>query len=281
MDLESEIRYIKEKRLQLRQILGGHTPAEFARLPEEERKKVYRTHVHVEDAFIVLSDGQFDLSSDSELANGRMLLEEYYMGRDEVGKGLVREARDIFYTENMFVVWSSDLHKFVQDTLADGEPVAVEERVRTISVRIEDEHTNDSDPPHFEGGGTGVAQDLRCLSKFTNATRIGIELWGEGTIDGMDVETQQKIKEIAMVIEELIGQFADKVTVAKVSKGGLISHDITSYWNPPTTAAKTELQRDKTCSFEELMQVQIEAWTGRTPVAIPEDTETGWEIPLL
>ena len=129
MDLESEIRHKEEERRYLRQVLGGHTPAEFALLPKEERKKVYRAHVYVEDAFIILADGRVNLSSNPELANGLMLLQEYYMGRDEVGKGLVKEARDIFYTENTFVVWSYDLRKFVQDTLADSEPVAVKNRV--------------------------------------------------------------------------------------------------------------------------------------------------------
>ena len=104
MDLESEIRHKEEERRYLRQVLGGHTPAEFALLLEEERKKVYRAHVYVKDAFIILADRRVNLLLNPELANGLMLLQEYYMGRDEVGKGLVKEARDIFYTENTFVV---------------------------------------------------------------------------------------------------------------------------------------------------------------------------------
>ncbi|PVH67547.1 hypothetical protein DL98DRAFT_398978, partial [Cadophora sp. DSE1049] len=216
-------------------MLGGKTPAEFALLPEEERKKLYRDRLWLPDEPIHVRDGDHGPFSDPEMANRMMLLQEYNMGRDEVGKRLVKEARDFYYTENSFVVPSERMGDFVQGTLLDGKPKS------------------------------WVARDLRYLSKFTNATWIEIEIWVGGTMDGMDLRTQQKIKELSGIVKELIDQFGDAIAISKASADGIHRHDIRPYWNPPTAAAKEKLGVDKACSFEELMRIQIEAWTSEVP----------------
>jgi hypothetical protein len=93
---------------------------------------------------------------------------------------------------------------------------------------------------------------------------VGIEIWGKGALDGSDLKTQQKIKEISKIVKELITQFGDRFTIMKVQNrlgnGYSTAHTLKPYWDPPAALAKEELQRS-TISFQELMQIQIEDWT--------------------
>jgi hypothetical protein len=65
------------------------------------------------------------------------------MGEDEIGKQLVKEAREFYYAANTSTVRSHWLCELVRDTLADGEPLAIEPLVRRIMVRVDVEHIHD------------------------------------------------------------------------------------------------------------------------------------------
>jgi hypothetical protein len=111
---------------------------------------------------------------------------------------------------------------------------------------------------------TPPVRDLRQLLAFKQAEWAGIEIWGKGALDGSDLKTQQKIKEISKIVKELIAQFGDRFTVMKVQNrpgnGYSAAHVLKPYWDPPTALAKEKFQRS-TISFQELIQIQIEEWT--------------------
>lgn len=97
------------------------------------------------------------------------------------------------------------------DTLANGKLVHVEPLIRSIIVTVDLEHVHDimgwlgSEPKDKEE--RPAVRDLRRLLKFENVEWIGIEIRGGGALDGSDLRTQQKIKEIAKAVKELIDRF--------------------------------------------------------------------------
>lgn len=104
---------------------------------------------------------------------------------------------------------------------------------------------------------------LDDFSPSNGQNRVGIEIWWKGAVDGSDLKTQQKIKEISKIVKKLITQFGDRFTIMKVQNRPGNDHStaltLKPYWDPPTALAKEKLQRS-TISFQELMQVQIEEW---------------------
>jgi hypothetical protein len=266
-----------DRQAKIRQMLGGKTPAEFAKLQPERRKAVLRRHL-VQEQLVAIEEGDDDDECNPKIANGVILRQEYYMGDDEAGKQLVKEAREIFYAENTFTVRSHWLCEFVRDTLADGEPMAIEPLVRRIQVRVDIEHIHDSDNfvymPEGETEKSWVVRDLRQLLEFKNAEWIGIQVQGKGALDGSDLKTQQKIQEMAGIVKQLIDQFGTAVTILKVAPGKSLCHNLRPYWNPPSAASKKKFQVGK-ASFEELMQIQIEEWTRVIPEVF--DPNNYWE----
>lgn len=263
---------MEEHRRKVRRMLGAKLPSEFIKLPIGKRQEIFRRYLVKEDDYVHIEEGDDDDFFNEEIAEGALLRQEYFMGDDEAGKQLVKEARQIYYGENTFTVRSHWLCEFICDTLADGKPMAIEPLVRRIIVRVDVEHIHDMDDftsmseDEAEGGETEkswVVRDLRRLLKFTNAELICIEVRGGGALDGSDLRTQQKIEEMSGIVKKLIMQFGESFTIRKMMRrndGQWTSHDMRSYWNKPTSMAKSRLPAGKT-TFEELMQVQIEEWT--------------------
>ena len=274
-------------------MLRGLTPAEFIKLPLEERNKVYRRYL-VKGGYVQIEEGDDDDSFNPTIADGVLLRQEYMVGNDTASKQIVQEAREVHYTENTFTVRSHWLCEFVTDTLADGKQLRIEPMVRRIMVVVDLDHIYGDNPDSdideaelFDAEGkllspterrkaakklgkkaskksTPAVRDLRRLLAFTQAEWIGVEIWGKGALDGSDLKTQLKIKEISKVVKELIAQFQDRFTIRKVQErlGNSYStaHDLKPYWEPPTVLAKDKFQRS-IVSFQELMQIQIEEWT--------------------
>lgn len=255
-------------RRKVRQMLGGKPPSEFIKLPIRKRQEVIRRYLVKEDDYVQIEEGDDDdFFNEEEIAQGDLLRQEYFMGDDEAGKQLVKEARQIYYAENMFTVRSHWLCEFVRDTLADGKPMAIEPLVRRIIVRVDVRHIHDMDNftsmPEGETEKSWVVRDLRQLLEFKNAEFICIEVRGGGALDGSDLRTQQKIEEMSGIVKKLITRFGEKLTIRKTMRrddGQWTSHDMRPYWDKPTSMAKLRLPAGKV-TFEELMQIQIEEWT--------------------
>jgi hypothetical protein len=242
-------------------MLGGKTPAEFIKLPTERRNAVFRRHL-VQETLVLVEEGFDDNECNPRIAEGALLRQEDLMGDHEVGKQLAKEARDIYYGENIFNVRSHWLCEFVRDTLADRSPVAIEPLVRRIQVRVDTKHIHDLDNftymPKGETEKSWVVRDLRQLLAFKNAELIEIQVHGGGALDGSDLQTQKKIKEMSKIVKQLIEHFGTALAIRKYR--GRFVHDLRSYWNAPSAAAKQKLRAGKQ-SFQELMQIQIEEWT--------------------
>ena len=94
-------------------------------------------------------------------------------------------------------------------------------------------------------------------------------MYGGGALDGSDLQTQKKIKEMSNIVKQLIEQFGTALAIQKYR--GQFVHNLRPYWNAPSAAAKQKLRAGK-ASFQELMQIQIEKWTHvRSGVVDPED----------
>ncbi|KFY66178.1 hypothetical protein V496_02144 [Pseudogymnoascus sp. VKM F-4515 (FW-2607)] len=259
---------MEEHRRKVRQMLGGKPPSEFIKLPITKRQEVIRRFLVKEDDYVQIEEGDDDdFFNEEDIAQGDLLRQEYFMGDDEAGKQLVKEARQIYYAENMFTVRSHWLCEFVRDTLADGKPMAIEPLVRRIIVRVDVRHIHDMDNftsvPEGETEKSWVVRDLRQLLEFKNAEFICIEVRGGGALDGSDLRTQQKIEEMSGIVKKLIMRFGEKLTIRKTMRrddGQWTSHDMRPYWDKPTSMAKLRLPAGKV-TFEELMQIQIEEWT--------------------
>lgn len=59
--------------------------------------------------------------------------------------------------------------------------------------------------------------ELRQLLSFENAEWIGIEICGRGALDGSDLKTQMKIKEISGIVKQLVEKFQSRFTISKVA----------------------------------------------------------------
>jgi hypothetical protein len=90
---------------QVQQMLGTRTPAQFSKLPAERRKAVFRSHL-VQGGYVQIEEGDDDDFFNEDIADGALLRQEYVMSSDDIGKQLVKEAREIYYAENTFTVRS-------------------------------------------------------------------------------------------------------------------------------------------------------------------------------
>jgi hypothetical protein len=78
-----------------------------------------------------------------------------------------------------------------------------------------------------------------------------------GALDGSDLHTQKKIKEMSRIVKQLIEQFGTALAI-RTYRGQFV-HNLRPYWNAPSAAAKQKLLAGK-ASFQERMQIPIEEW---------------------
>jgi len=266
-------------------MLGDLTPADFIRLPRDARDKVYQRHLVKTTGHVIIDEADNDDSLNPMIAKGVILRQEYFVGSDAAGVQIAEEARETYYTQNSFQVQSHWLCEFLSDSLANGESVPIEGLIRKITVTVDLQHPWETrvltpKPKNRKDKGKPEAVcDLERLLKLEKAEWIGIEIKGGGAIDGSDLKTQQKIKEICNIVKKLINQFLERLTVAKVWRDGgpfyANCHDIKAYWKRPTDQSKKRLQNGA-ASFEEVMQIQIEEWTRKVSGIITEE-DLYWE----
>lgn len=246
--------------MKVHRMLGDMSPAQFALLPKERREAVFRDYL-VKDGEHVFVDSYWDCDDDrnAEIADGALLRQSDVMGSDEAGKQLVREAQEIYFGENTFLVASSCLDEFGQDSLGDREPVDIQHLVRMLMIQVDVEDWRDDCSDNGEEDPF-VVKDLQELFKFTNAEAIVLFVAGGVAPDGSDLKTQLKFKDMSGIVKELLDKFGDRIRIHHGSSPGGRWHDIGKYWNPLSAGAQRRL-RDGKCSFTELMQIQIEEWT--------------------
>ncbi|RYC81103.1 hypothetical protein BFJ63_vAg16009 [Fusarium oxysporum f. sp. narcissi] len=255
----------------IRRMLGGRTIAQFALLSLRERHTLFRQSL-VQQQPVLIDEADDDDSLNPSIADGVLLRQQYFMGKDETGKQLVKEASEVYYGENHFNVRLHWLREFMTDTLSDYKTkVPVAPLIKdSITVVVDSYNALDDFYLHEEGcdsdsgindpksvhyrHGTGKAarwtqKRLQDIFLFTNAQHITLVLYGRGLLDGSDLATHQMIKDISYVVKLLIEKFGDKFAIRKmISRGGgdggsYPSRSLRSYWDPPTEAARKKVRQ--------------------------------------
>ncbi|KAM5528703.1 hypothetical protein FOXYSP1_19184 [Fusarium oxysporum f. sp. phaseoli] len=279
----------------IRRMLGDRTIAQFASLSLPDRRALFRRNL-VQQQPVFIEEADDDDSLNPGIADGVLLRQQHFVGKDETGKQLVKEACDVYYGENHFNVRLHWLCEFMTDTLSDYKtkvPVAplIKDSITVIVDSYDalddfylhedgcdsDSGTDDPDSVHYRHG-TGKAarwtqKRLQDIFLFTNAQHITLVLHGRGLLDGSDLATHQMIKDISYVVKLLIQKFGDRFAIRKmISRGG--GHggsypwrSLRSYWDPPTETARQKVRRGE-ATFEQVMQVEVEKWTHVFPSTI-------------
>ncbi|OAQ57502.1 hypothetical protein VFPFJ_11747 [Purpureocillium lilacinum] len=244
-------------------LLGGRTIAAFARLPDDKRKATFRRRL-VQPTPVIIEEGDDDDFMNPKIADGVRLRQEYFMGDDDVGRQLVKEATETYYGENSFVVRCHWLGEFMADSLADSiTPVRIAPLVRgTITIHADvRSHVGSA---NADGGILEMCQwrrdRLEKLYDFVNASHIHFVLFGEGPLDGSDPRTQRLLKDIAPVIKRLLAKFGERFDIIrKSSTTSPRFQSLRPYWRAPTEAVRQRVAEGK-ATFEQTMQVRIEEW---------------------
>ncbi|KAJ6436770.1 alpha-L-fucosidase [Purpureocillium lavendulum] len=247
----------------VRKLLGGRTIADFARLPDNTRKATFRRRL-VQPTPVIIEEGDDDDSVNPKIADGVLLRQEYFMGDNDVGRRLVKEATETYYGENSFVVRCHWLGEFMADSLADSiTSVQIAPLVRgTITVRADvRSHVASS---NTDGGILEMCQWrrdwLEKLFGFVNASHILFVLFSDGPWDGRDPRTQRLLQDIAPVVKRLLAKFGERFDIIRQpspASSRFQSHRL--YWTTPTEAARQGVAESK-ATFEQTMQLSIEEW---------------------
>ncbi|EKJ68581.1 hypothetical protein FPSE_11239 [Fusarium pseudograminearum CS3096] len=279
----------------IRRMLGGLTIPQFALLSPRDRRTLFRQNL-VQRQPVLIDEADDDGSLNPKIADGVLLRQRYFMGEDETGKQLVKEASDVYYGENHFNVRLHWLREFMTDTLGDYKTkVPVAPLIKgSITVLVDSYDALDDFYLHEEGcdsdsgiddpksvhyrHGTGEAarwtqKRLQDIFLFTNAQHITLVLYGRGVLDGSDLATHQMIKDISYVVKLLIEEFGDRFAIKKMIsrgddyEGNHPSRSIRSYWDSPTEMAREEVRQGE-ATFEQVMQIEVEEWTRVFPRTI-------------
>ncbi|KAL6351833.1 hypothetical protein LRP88_14884 [Fusarium phalaenopsidis] len=113
---------------------GGKSFEDFEKLPEHERRSVFRAYLAEETPVLI----QEPITWTSQESIDAFLLLKNEARDNEAGQRLLQEARQVFYEENSFIVLWSDLDRFFGDLLGRwADAVPVKSLVRRIIVRVE------------------------------------------------------------------------------------------------------------------------------------------------
>jgi hypothetical protein len=286
---DDEADFFAEEFAKVRKMLHGRTVEEFSRLPLVERKSIFREHL-VQHRGVVIEEGDDDNMMNPEIADGVLLLQQLFMGKDEKGKQMVKEAREVHYGENEFLVRLHWLCEFQCDQYDfDIAPLPIAPLVRHIIIEtnLHDDYDweNDTeDNPFYPDDGIGdddeegsesldrirpsgdivarrTRKRLEDLFLFTNAEKITLVLRGDGPLDGSDVATRQTIADISITVKHLIDFFGNRFAIEKWPPNkSRPTRSLLSYWNGPTDLTRRDV-REGRASFEQRMQVDVERWT--------------------
>lgn len=243
------------------EMLGQPTVNHFAALSKDGRRNTYRRWL-VENEPIEV-DGFIEWQRCKAIRT--FLLFKDHLEGNAMGQQLIHEARQVFYEENRFIMSSTLLNQFMSDSLGSWEkPATIESLIRDITIRVDRRYCESEN----------LALNLDGAFRLTDAERISIEVVERGVPNGSDLATQETIKNMSMVIKDLIGHFGPRLEVSKLLfwdadyKDGLtvcpaVHYDIKPYWSAPSDTARERMRKGET-SFEEIMQVQIAEWTDQS-----------------
>ncbi|OBS16141.1 hypothetical protein FPOA_13211 [Fusarium poae] len=276
-------------------MLQGRTVEEFSQLPLVQRKSIFGQHL-VQPQRVIIEEGDDGHEMNAAIANGVLLLQQLFMGKDEKGKQMIKEAREVHYGENEFWVRLHWLCEFRCDQYDFGTVLPIAPLARRLIVETDQTDLHDGydaendmddnpfyphdgigdrkeniDPNHIRPSGDIVARRTRKrleeLFLFVNAEEITLVLRGGGPSDGSDAATRQTIADISVTVKRLIEFFGNRFAIEKWSKNRSRStRNLVSYWSKPTDLTRRDVNEGR-ASFQQQMQMDVERWT-REPVTI-------------
>lgn len=260
---------------------------EFSQLPLVERKSVFGKHL-VQQQRVIIEEGDDSHEINPAIADGVLLLQQLFMGKDEKGKQMASEAREVYYGENEFLAklhWLCEFRCDQYDLDAAPLPIAPLVRRLIVETNLHDDYdweddTDDNpfyphdgigdgeeniDPNHIRPRGYIVARRTRKrledLFLFTNAEKITLVLRRDRLHDSSDVATRQTIADISATVKRLIEFFGNRFAIEKWSTNRSRStRSLLPYWNKPTDLTRRDI-REGRASFEQYMQMDVERWT--------------------
>jgi hypothetical protein len=290
---DDDAAFFAEEFAAVRRMLQGRTVEEFSQLPLMQRKSVFSQYL-VQPQRVIIEEGDDDNTMNPQIAEGVLLLQQLFMGKDEKGKQMVKEAREVYYGENEFWVRLHWLCEFRCDQYDFGIILPVAPLVRRLIVETDlhtgydHEHDTDDnplypydgigdreeniDPNHIRPSADIVARRTRKrleeLFLFINAEEITLVLRGSGPLDGSDTATRQTIADISVTVNRLIKFFGNRFAIEKWSNNtrSPSTRSLVSYWNKPTDLTRRDVKEGR-ASFQQQMQMDVERWT-REPVTI-------------
>ncbi|OAQ71917.1 hypothetical protein VFPPC_15045 [Pochonia chlamydosporia 170] len=246
----------KQHDVYLRGVLGGRTIQEVSDLPMEKRTELLRSVLVQENQPIVINAMACLSQLASHVTPAKILAPKELPGFDTSLSRLLKEAQEIYYGENHFVVDLCWLHDFVFDRTG-GCGVSrgsVAEWVKQLTVVIDITHDKDEEQRDL------VLEQLRYLERFKKAERVTIELQGGGMLNGSDLATHTKMKTITPAVRELVDMFpVHQLLIHKVICNGSFQN-IRNYWNDPTDADIADVRLGR-ADFAAVMRVQTKSWT--------------------
>ncbi|PNP37735.1 hypothetical protein TGAMA5MH_10354 [Trichoderma gamsii] len=174
---------------------------------------------------------------------------------DETSNQQLKEAADIYYSNNQFIVRLELLDNFLYDTNgAMRIPGLVVSLIRDLTVVI----TTGGLDKISEKEGEEMVKQLQYLFGCKNLEKLAIEICGGGDMAGTDWSTQEIIRIIAPVVKGLKSQFNTRLSISKVSPDGA-SRNITQYWSLSDGTAKSSFD-SCTATSDQIMRVQTYRW---------------------
>lgn len=246
----------------IRRILGCRTLSEFFSLPPKECIELLEQHLVQPNRPVIIDVAATWHDLSRTIAYGSATA--------TTGPGLALEpeeerlltmARDMYYSQNQFVVHLHSLSEFLHDPVVPsdaGEPII--SLVRDITVIVPVGHELEASEDR-----TVLLERLRSLTEVGGLCNVTVELTGTGTLNGSDWPTQETIRSISAIIRRVLLRSGERASVVRCLPNGK-SREIRSYWQPPCEATMRK-GSDGGPSFQEHMQVQIRAWAD-APTAI-------------
>lgn len=269
MSSEEESRVAQSSdRMRLKKVTGVETPLDFIELPKEKRDEVYRRYlVEGRDIRIESDEDSSDTDADSDDKSqgqeGVLLRRTSFMGNDEVGMRLIKEACEIYYGENTFRVRHPYFSDFLYDDTHRDFKGDISAMLRRVVLEVRADYAVVLTPEEEEekyGGESDTRSELMILTHLLQANSVTIEVLGDIMLDGSDAKTQTTLLEMADPVKYLIEHFGDRFTIRRVHLPTRLSVDIRHYWDQPSPEAIRRV-RVGHCSFVDLMQVQIQDLT--------------------
>ncbi|KAL7904028.1 hypothetical protein GGI35DRAFT_490867 [Trichoderma velutinum] len=247
----------------------------FLNLPNPEQACVLEKCL-VQDEPVIFYPWLQPLDLNKRVGYGITLLQRLSSCQNESTIDLLGHAREIFYSQNKFLIWWHGIEAFLNGASAGVvDKCAVDFIVRNVTVRY-----NMREEKKY---GKDLVTELERLFCLNSAEcRLTLEIIGGGTAEGSDPKTLKLLGDVCSIVERLIAHFGTHFNIQKgLGELDLLpspqAEDLTSYWDKPNQSTRENVYRSE-ATFKDFMQVQVESWLGRTSLDESSNESNDWSM---